>query len=150
MGVCQGVSEQNKPWYSDWMPRKPTPPVVAVIGFIDRINRGDIAGLGDLMTEDHQLLLFEEEPVVGKQANISAWQGYARMCPDYVIYPHQIAERDGLVAVLGHTTGSHLRLPDEEEARETLIWLAEVRDGALGTWRLVEDSPQNRREYGFA
>ena len=54
------------------MPRKPTPQVAAVIGFIDRINRGDIAGLGDLMTEDHQLLLFDETPLVGKDANISA------------------------------------------------------------------------------
>jgi ketosteroid isomerase-like protein len=132
------------------MLRKPTPPVAAVIGFIDRINRGDIAGLGDLMTQDHRLLLFDETPLVGKDANISAWRGYARMCPEYVIFPHRITERDGLVAVLGHTTGSHLGLPDEVEAEETLIWLAEVRDGALGTWRLVEDSPQNRQEYGLA
>ena len=76
---------EHEPWYSDCMPRKPTPPVAAVIGFIDRINRGDIAGLSDLMTQDHRLELFDQEPVVGKQANFSAWQGYAQMCPDSVI-----------------------------------------------------------------
>ena len=37
--------------------------------------------------------------------------------------------RQGRVAVLGHTTGSHLGLPDEEEQELTLFWLAEVCGG---------------------
>jgi ketosteroid isomerase-like protein len=132
------------------MPRTPLPPVAAVISFIDCVNRGDITGLGDLMTEDHQLLVLDESPLVGKDANLRAWHGYAALCPAYVIYPRQIRERDGVVAVLGHTTGSHLNLPDSEEAALTLIWLADVRDGALSLWRIIEDSPQNRRAYGLA
>ena len=67
--------------------------------------------------------------------------------PAYVIYPHRIAERAGVVAVLGHTTGSHLGLPDEEESQLTLIWLAEVVDGALHSWRLIEDTPDNRQQF---
>jgi hypothetical protein len=31
--------------------------------------------------------------------------------PAYALYPHRIAERAGVVAILGHTTGSHLGLP---------------------------------------
>jgi hypothetical protein len=80
------------------MRSKRLPPVAAVIGFIDCINRGDIDGLGELMTDDHEL----------------------------VAEPH-----DGCVAVLGHTTGSHLGLPDHEERALSLIWLAEVKDGQL-------------------
>lgn len=131
------------------MAREPKPPVAAVIEFIDCINRGDVAGLGALMTPDHQLLVLDEPPLVGKEANVSAWHGYASSFPEYVIYPHQITERDGRVAVLGHTTGSHLGLPDNEEARLTVIWLAEARAGALSLWRILEDNPQNRREFGF-
>ncbi len=97
------------------------PPVAAVIGFIDCVNRGDIAG----------------------------WQGYASAFPDYVIYPHRIAEQGTRVAVLGHTTGSHLGLPDDQERAKTLIWLADVTDGALRLWRLLPDSPENRRELGL-
>jgi ketosteroid isomerase-like protein len=96
--------------------RQPLAPVAAVVGFIDRINRGDVAGLTALMTEDHQLLVLDEPPVVGREANAAAWEGYATSLPEYLIYQHQITERNGRFAVLGHTTGSHLGLPDAEEA----------------------------------
>jgi hypothetical protein len=52
--------------------------------------------------------------------------------------------------VLGHTTGSHLGLADDEERRQSLIWLAEVAGGRLRCWRLLEDTPDRRRELGFA
>jgi ketosteroid isomerase-like protein len=125
------------------------PPVAAVISFIDRINHGDVAGLGALMTDDHELLVFDEAPVRGREANVAAWRGYADAFPGYVIYPRVIAERDGRVAVLGHTTGSHLGLPDDEERRETLIWLAEVDGGLLRRWTLLPDTPENRRDLGL-
>jgi hypothetical protein len=53
------------------------------------------------------------------------------------------------VAVLGSTTGSHVGLPDAEERRLTLIWLADVVNGRLRTWRLLEDTPDRRRELGL-
>jgi len=126
----------------------PLPPVAAVVSFIDCINRGDVDGLGRLMTEDHALRVFDEAPLVGRAANIEAWRGYTTSFPRYVIYPHRIAERNGRVAVLGHTTGSHLALPDEAEQRMTLIWLADVVDGQLRAWTLVEDDAPNRQQYG--
>ncbi len=126
------------------------PPVAAVIGFIDRINRGDITGLGRLMTEDHELRVFDELPLTGRTPNISGWQGYADAYPDYVIHPHQITDHNTRVAVLGHTSGSHLGLPDAEERAHTLIWLAEVTHGALRLWQLVPDTPANRETYGLS
>jgi ketosteroid isomerase-like protein len=125
-------------------------PVAAVIGFIDCINRGDIDGLGRLMTDDHELVIFGEEALRGRTRNTQAWAGYAAAYPDYVIYPRAVAEpRDGCVAVLGHTTGSHLGLADHEESKLSLIWLAEVQDGQLCRWRLLEDTPDRRAELGL-
>jgi hypothetical protein len=49
----------------------------------------------------------------------------------YVIYPRRIAVSGGVAAVQGHTTGSHLDLPDEEEMQLSLIWLVTVADGAV-------------------
>jgi hypothetical protein len=66
-----------------------------------------------------------------------------------VVYPQRITEQVGVVAVLGCTTGSHLGLLDEEERRQTLIWVAEVVDGLLRSWTLVEDNVDNRRRYGL-
>jgi ketosteroid isomerase-like protein len=81
------------------------PALAVVFSFIDRVNRGDADGLAELMTDDHALEVLDEAPLVGKASNIEAWRGYMSAFPDYVIYPHQLAERDGLVAVVGHTTG---------------------------------------------
>jgi len=129
---------------------RPRPPVAVAISFIDGINRGDVDGLAELMTDDHQLCVFDEPPLVGKAANVEAWRGYASSWPDYVIYPERIsALAAGTVAILGHTTGSHLGLPDAVEAEQTLIWVAEVGGSKVSTWRLVEDTPANRSSYGL-
>jgi hypothetical protein len=54
-------------------------------------------------------LAFEETPVTGRDDNERAWSGYFEAFPTYLILPHQIAQAPGgEVAVLGHTTGSHL------------------------------------------
>jgi ketosteroid isomerase-like protein len=120
-----------------------------VADFVDCINRGDVAGLAALMTDDHELRVFDEEPLRGKQANVEGWHGYAAAFPAYTIVVHEVGEREARVAVLGHTTGSHLGLPAEEEQELTLIWLAEVSDGLVRSWTLVEDTPDARREWGL-
>jgi hypothetical protein len=119
------------------------------LSFIDAINHGDVDRLGELMTPDHTLRIFEEPDVTGRDTNIEAWRGYASSFPDYVIYPRLVGERDNRVAVLGHTTGSHLGLPDAEEREMTLIWVAEVADGKVTLWQLVEDTPGARAEHAL-
>ena len=126
-----------------------TQPVAVVLRFIDCINRRDVEGMGRLMSAGHELRVFSEEPVVGREANVEAWRGYGNSFPDYVIYPRQISEYGGVVSVLGHTTRSHLGLLDEQERRLTLIWQAGVTDGLLDNWTLLDDSPENRREFGL-
>jgi ketosteroid isomerase-like protein len=125
------------------------PAVAVVISFIDRVNHGDAEGLGRLMTDDHSLEVLDEPPVRGRDANIEAWRGYLGSFPAYVIYPRRIAARGGEVAVLGQTTGSHLGLPDEEEFKLTVIWVATAVDGRLSRWRVADDAPDLRRRLGL-
>ncbi len=66
-----------------------------------------------------------------------------------MIYPRHVSVAGTRVAVLGTTTGSHLGLPDEEEIALDVIWLADVTDGALSLWRIVEDTPTARANAGF-
>src|SRR6266581_3812240 len=127
------------------MSRQQLPPVAAVISFIDCINRGDSHGLGTLMTDDHELTIFGEPTVRSKARIIEAWKGYLSAYPSYVIHPEAVAEPgEGSVAVLGHTTGSHLEMSDEQERLLSVIWLAEVRAGQLSGWHLLEDTPDRR------
>ncbi|WP_433203494.1 nuclear transport factor 2 family protein [Dactylosporangium sp. CS-047395] len=130
------------------MARRPLPALAATVGFIDRINRGDPAGLAELMHPDHRLVVLDEPPLVGRDANVEAWRGYFTAFPEYVIHPRHLTAAGGRVAVLGTTTGSHLGLPDEEESRLTVIWLAEVEQGRLTLWRICPDTPDVRRAAG--
>lgn len=70
--------------------------------------------------------------------------------PDYVIYPHRVAETPAEVVVLGYTTGWHLDLPDEQESRLTLLWRAIVKDCRLTLWQLLADTPERRTQFGLA
>ena len=130
------------------MARQPLPPIAAAIGFIDCINRGDLDGLAELMTDDHRLVVLDEPPLVGRQANREAWNGYFSSFSDYVIYPRHVAGSGASVAVLGTTTGSHLGLPDEEEMKLDVIWQAEVVGGKVSLWRVAEDTPELRAQAG--
>jgi 5-(carboxyamino)imidazole ribonucleotide mutase len=124
------------------------PPVAAVVSFIDRINKGDVDGLARLMTEGHVLRVHDEAPVVGRAANIASWRGYVSAFPDYRIDPRGFALSGGRVVVWGVTTGSHLRLPDEEERQRSVLWVAEVHDGLVRSWSVLDDSDEARRELG--
>jgi ketosteroid isomerase-like protein len=129
--------------------RTPLPPVAAVIGFIDAINRGDVDALVALMTPDHRLQVLAEPPLTGREASRGAWDGYVTAFPDYVIYPDHIAHSGDDVFVLGSTTGSHLGLSDQEERQLGVIWRATVRDGLLGLWQVIEDTPEQRALLGL-
>lgn len=129
--------------------RSPLPPVAAVIGFIDAINRGDVDRLVALMSPGHRLQVLQEPPLDGREANRGAWDGYLTAFPRYVIYPDRIVHRGDEVLVLGGTTGSHLGLSDQEERQLKVIWRATVRDGLLTLWQVIEDTPRQRALLGL-
>jgi hypothetical protein len=132
------------------MPRSPAPAVAAALSFVDAVNRGDVDALAAAMADEHRMIIFDEDPVFGRTANMDGWRAYLSSYPDYVIYPHRITEDDGVVAILGHTTGSHLGLPDAEESAEVLIWVATVVEGRVAEWRLVPDDPVARSRHHLA
>jgi hypothetical protein len=125
------------------------PAVAAVVSFIDAVNQGDVERLATLMHAGHRLQVLDESPLYGRDANVAAWWGYVTTFPNYVIYPHTIAERrPGEVVVVGHTTGSHLDLLDQDEGELTVIWRATVDDGLLRLWQILEDTPARRTHLG--
>ena len=58
--------------------RTPLPPVAAVIGFIDAINRSDVDRMVALMSPDHRLQVLGDAPLDGREANRAAWHGYTQ------------------------------------------------------------------------
>jgi ketosteroid isomerase-like protein len=119
------------------------------MAFVDAINRRDIDALERLMSADHRLEVFDERPLVGRDANAEAWRGYFDAFPQYLIHVRQRAETDDAIALLGHTTGSHLGLTDDQEGDLTLIWLATLAESTVSGWRLIENNAVNRRRSGL-
>jgi ketosteroid isomerase-like protein len=130
--------------------RRSLPPVPLTVAFVNCINHGDLPGLVSLMSDDHRLQVFDETPVTGRDDNERAWSGYFEAFPSYLIHPHHIAETpDGAVAVLGHTTGSHLGLADGQESLLTVIWIARCQQDSVSSWTLAENTAPNRDRYGL-
>lgn len=125
------------------------PTLATTISFIDCINRTDLVKLAELIHQDHRLVMADEPPIVGRDANIEAWRGYFGAFPEYVIYPRVLVTNASRVAVLGATTGSHLNLPDEEELQLDVIWIGEAHDGSLTLWRVCDDDAALRRDLGI-
>jgi BirA family transcriptional regulator, biotin operon repressor / biotin---[acetyl-CoA-carboxylase] ligase len=108
------------------------PARVVAASFLDCINRGDVEGLGRLMSDEFELRLPGSGPVRGREACLRAW-------PRYAIGVQRITEQGGSVAILGHRSGSP----------GTLIWLAAVADGAVLSWQVIEDTAEARSRLGL-
>ena len=124
------------------------PPLATVLGFVDAINRKDLARLASLLAEGHELARFAEPPLVGRDAVIAAWRRDMAAFPAYVIHPSRFVEAGDRIGVLGTTTGSHRGLPDAEERQEALLWIARVEAGQLASWALLPDTPAHRAGLG--
>jgi hypothetical protein len=61
-------------------------------------------------------------------------ENYIREFPDYRIHIRHVLQGGRGIAIVGHTTGSHV--PPETEANEVLVWTAEVDSGKIVTWRI--------------
>lgn len=124
--------------------------MAVVIGFIDAINRGDIRRLGSLTALHHTLQVLAGPPLTDWEEIWDAWTSHTSTCPDYVIYPARIIDDGDTVVVIGSTTGSKFGLSDEEERRRTVIWKAQVHDGLLTLWQVIDDTPDQRKRLGLA
>ena len=128
--------------------RSPLPPVATAVSFIDAVNRADLDRLHDLMTPNHTLQVFDEDPLVGRRTSRRG-AGTSRAAPTTSSTRGRSSPCGPTVAVRGHTTGSHLGLPDDEEITLSLIWLVTAIDGAVRGFRLVEDSAGHRAAHAF-
>lgn len=110
--------------------------------FVENINKHDVNSLIGLLAPGHRFIDMGGEIETNRDQLKKAWKTYLETFPDYQIYVRQIFKDEDTIYLLGHTTGSHLNLPDEKEFHgEGVIWISKVRDGQLSLWQLINDSP---------
>jgi 3-methyladenine DNA glycosylase AlkD/limonene-1,2-epoxide hydrolase len=124
--------------------------VRTMLNFVDKINYYDIQGVIDLLAQDHVFIDMQGDQIQGKQEMTKAWRNYLENFPDYKIYIRRIFKRGDEIALLGHTTGSHLKIQDVYEFHgEGVIWLAKVNNGKLSLWQLYNDTLDNRNKLNL-
>jgi uncharacterized protein (TIGR02246 family) len=120
-------------------------PVEIALAFVEAINRQDAASLARLMTDDYVFVdLAGDVEQDGLEKMVAGWSAYFALCPTYLIHVSEIYVAGDEVVLIGRTTGSHLKQPRRTEIQDTLIWVAETRDGQVSAWRLYYDTPDNR------
>jgi len=111
------------------------------LNFVEIINAGDSDALVKLQTEDFTLIDMAGDIYRGRDG----WQGYFSSYPKYKIHVQHVLTSGNGVAITGKTTGSHV--PPEVEAKETVLWTAEIRDGLVAEWRIYSDIEEvNKKE----
>lgn len=125
--------------------------VAVVLQFIDRINAADVAGLCDLMTDDHVFVDGLGNRVAGREKMRAGWKGYFALFPDYRISHEEIFEDRDAVAVLGSASATYAvagKLPKENHWEVPAAWKAVVRDGRIAEWRVYCDNQPARKLLG--
>jgi ketosteroid isomerase-like protein len=123
-------------------------PVDIALRFVEQINRQNLSGLVDLMTEDHTFIDLGGDIQRGREMMRRNWAAYFSLCPDYMIHVAEVYQVGDNVILIGRTTGSHTRQPRHEEIRQTLIWGTAVTAGRVARWQIVADTVENRAAWG--
>jgi len=121
-----------------------TKAIQTTLAFVEKINQSDIEGVIALLSPDTTYVDLAGNMERGKEQLADYWRGYLKAHPNYQIYIHRIFTIKNEVVLVGRTTGSHLKLPDEIEFQEQgLIWLVDSSDGLIESWRLYQDTVEN-------
>jgi ketosteroid isomerase-like protein len=106
------------------------------------INRRDLSGLAELMTEDHVFTDTLGASVRGKAGCLDAWRGFFEQFPDYRNTFTSLIARGDLTIAVGYSTCA------VEALDGPAVWTAEVKDDKVSHWRVYEDTPELRMELG--
>lgn len=117
--------------------------MMVALNFNVRINRRDLEGLVELMTEDHRFIDIPGEVHEGKDVMKKGWREFFTKFPDYRNVFTDVKVRNGVVVMIGYSTCSYKQLDGPS------IWTAKIRNGLVSEWRVYEDTVSNRQKLGI-
>lgn len=111
--------------------------------FVARINAHDVESLCGLMSEDHVFKDSLGRVVRGREAVRQGWAGYLAWFPDYEMTVTEQFEKDDVVVLFGHASGTFAvngQLAPENHWKIPAAWRAVVRDGQIAEWQVYADN----------
>jgi ketosteroid isomerase-like protein len=113
-----------------------------VEAYIAAINRHDLSGLSDLMTEDHAFTDPAGRILSGRENMLAGWKHYFQMFPDYVINVERTLVDGNFVAVFGSASGTYngkRGLVAQNKIAMPAAWRALVENGRIKHWQVYAD-----------
>lgn len=117
----------------------------AAAEFVARINEHDVDGLCALMSEDHEFVDSLGNRTRGRETMRNGWARYFSWFPDYRIDVRETHRSGDVLVKFGMARGSFRGTGTPEDSFAVhAAWRAEVRGGAVASWRVYGD---NKRAY---
>jgi ketosteroid isomerase-like protein len=142
-------------------------PIEIATSFIERINAADVAGLYELMTDDHVFQDALGERFIGRDKMRHGWTQYFAMVENYKVYVEEYFVREASVAMFGTASGVCPRAKGARPLAATVVappetaansadsfwevpaaWYAVVRNGLVAEWRVYADNQPLRKLMG--
>jgi ketosteroid isomerase-like protein len=117
----------------------PTQEQIAV-AFNDAINARDVDALRALMADDHTFVDSTGTVLAGTERVLDAWRGFFDAFPDYRNEWAEAIPTRGRVIALGRSVCA-----TEPALDGRAIWSATITGDKVAEWRVLEDTPANRR-----
>lgn len=116
-------------------------PKLTALQFNEYINRQDIKGLNNLMTEDHTFIDRADAVTKGKDVMIKEWLEFFKAHPEYRNVFVRVDSKDDLVILFGYAFWSR------EKPNDPAIWTARIKNDRVSEWRIYEDTAKNRKKF---
>jgi uncharacterized protein (TIGR02246 family) len=104
--------------------------MMTALKFNEKINKQDLEGLAELMTDDHTFIDSSGDITKGKDAMKEGWRKFFEQFPDYRNVFKSVTVENNTVIVVGYSACSYKQL----EGRN--IWTAKVHSGRVSEWRV--------------
>ena len=104
--------------------------MLTALRFNEKINKQDLKGLTELMTEDHTFIDNEGKAIKGKNAMKEGWKQSFRNYPDYQNTFTCVTTQNNLVVMIGYSTCSYKPLSGPN------MWTAKVHGRRVSEWRV--------------
>lgn len=104
--------------------------MLTALGFNEKINRQDLEGLAELMTDDHTFVDAAGNVTKGKNVMKEGWREFFKKYPDYRNKFTSISVQDNVVIMVGYSTCSFKPLGGPN------VWTARIRGGRVSEWRV--------------
>jgi uncharacterized protein (TIGR02246 family) len=110
-----------------------------VLDFVRAINAADVAGIADLLADDHLFIDSDGSEIRGRERMREAWLQYFRLMPVYTIDVRETFCSADVVVLVGWASGTvAMRSPGSHgnEWSVPAAWRAVVRDGRIAVWQV--------------